>query len=118
MLSYELIESSGKKVGLVHVTGELTAATVDEFRRHLAIWMGDGVHNYVFNLAKVDFIDSSGLGALISILTCLRKLNGDLRLAAMQAGPRKIFQLTKADVHFHIYDSYSEALEESSPVDK
>lgn len=112
MMSYELIEKSGVKVGLVHIQGELTAVTADEFRSHIAIWMGDGVHNYVFNLAQVDFIDSSGLGALISILTSLRKLKGELRLAAMQEGPRKIFEITKADIHFHIYDSYPEALEE------
>lgn len=111
MMTVEVIKKGDLKVGLVHIHSELTSATVDEFRYQIAICMGKGVRHYVINLALVDFIDSSGLGALISILARLRELNGDIKLSDMQPGPKKIFQITRADNYFCIYESHSEAIE-------
>jgi anti-sigma B factor antagonist len=64
----------------------------------------------VFDLSRLRFTDSSGLGALIS---CLRKVNangGDLKLCAMSDQVRALFELVRMHKVFDIYATREEAV--------
>lgn len=64
----------------------------------------------VLDLTGVKFIDSSGLGALIS---CLRQLNGrkgDFRLCGMAKPVRALFELMRMHRVFNIHDSRADAV--------
>lgn len=87
----------------------LDASNVREFREAVQSLIQDRTR-VVLDLEGVKFVDSSGLGALIS---CLRQLNGrdgDLRLCAMSATVRALFELMRMHRVFNIQDTRAEAV--------
>ena len=88
--------------------GRLDAATAPQLRERLGA-MGGQDRQMVIDLGQVEFIDSSGLGALVAHVRALRKLDGDLKLAALNDKVRRVFELTRAFRLFDIFDSSSAA---------
>lgn len=101
-----------KGVGIIEVSHALTAATVDSFREQLSRWQlaEPEVLNYVIDLARVDFMDSAGLGALIAVLKRVTERGGDMKVASLQKKPRMVFEITRAYKVFEIHDTVEEAL--------
>lgn len=64
----------------------------------------------VVNLTQVNFIDSTGLSALVQGMKRCRERQGDLRLCGLQATVRIIFELTRLDKAFEIFAQEDEAL--------
>ena len=62
----------------------------------------------VLDLALVDFIDSTGLGTIISGLRTAREHQGELMLCRVQAQAMRVFELTAMDRVVPIYDSLDE----------
>lgn len=90
-------------------TGSLDAGNVREFRDAVQGLMEDKTR-VVLDLADVQFVDSSGLGALIA---CLRQVNGrkgDFRLCAMSKTVRALFELMRMHRVFTIHESRDEAV--------
>ncbi|MBW4641071.1 MAG: STAS domain-containing protein [Gloeocapsa sp. UFS-A4-WI-NPMV-4B04] len=65
---------------------------------------------WVFDLAQVDFMDSSGLVALITGLKVARESSCRLVLCNVQAPVRLVFELTQLDSVFEIFESYDAVL--------
>jgi len=65
---------------------------------------------WVFDLAQVDFMDSSGLVALVTGLKAARKSGCRLVLCNVQAPVRLVFELTQLDSVFEIFESYDAVL--------
>jgi anti-sigma B factor antagonist len=87
---------------------ELDASNAAEFK-HEAAPLLEGTTKLVFDLSRLRFVDSSGLGAFIS---CLRKLNakgGDLKLCGMSKQVRAVFELVRMHRIFDIYGTKEEA---------
>ncbi|MBR9765556.1 MAG: STAS domain-containing protein [Rhodobacteraceae bacterium] len=63
----------------------------------------------ILDLGKVDFIDSSGLGAIVAAMKQLEK-GQKLELAALNANVDKVFRLTRMDTVFAIHDSLGSAV--------
>lgn len=98
--------------GLVRINGPLTSATVEEFRRVFWAWMPQsGCRHVVLDLAAMDLLDSTGLGALVGALKLVAEKGGDIRVAALQKRPRLVFEITRSHRVFEIYDTVAEALE-------
>lgn len=74
-----------------------------------------GKTNIVIDLSQTDFMDSSGIGALISGLTSMRKAGGDVRLANMEKRIQGLFVMTRLlGPVFENYESVDEAVESFS----
>ncbi len=58
----------------------------------------------VMDLSSLEFLDSSGLGAIISLLRRVKKNDGDMKLVCPADKIRRVFELTRADRMFDIYD--------------
>jgi anti-sigma B factor antagonist len=69
-----------------------------------------GKNRLVVDLGAVDFIDSSGLGALIGGLKAARQQGGDLRIAAAGDQVRAVLKLTNLDRILSPYQTVEEAL--------
>ena len=67
-------------------------------------------HDVVLQLERVDYVDSSGLGALVRQVSTARTNGGDLRLCTLQRPVRRILELTKLLALFEVYDSEAEAI--------
>ena len=96
---------------VIELNGRLDLLSAAAVRRDLAKAVSEGHHRLVVDLAGVDFIDSTGLGSLISGLKAARLVGGDLRLAAPGAQVRTILQLTTLDRVLKPYKSIEDALE-------
>jgi len=70
----------------------------------------EGKHNVVADLSEAKFMSSSGLGMLISGLTTLRNVGGDLRLAGVPSKIQSLIKLTKLNTVFKEYDDVDEAV--------
>jgi anti-sigma B factor antagonist len=80
--------------------GEETESLRDTIRKLIA----DGKKKIVLNLAQVDFIDSSGVGELVSGFTAVRNAGGDLKLLNLSKKVHDILNVTKLYTVFDIKD--------------
>ncbi len=77
--------------------GRLTAPTVPPLRKAIDELVSSGTSRVVVDLSATDFIDSSGLGALIGGLKAARLVEGDLRIAGVTEPVRRVLKLTNLD---------------------
>jgi anti-sigma B factor antagonist len=97
-------------VVILDINGEIDLYNAPEIKEVINGLIADNKSNVVINLEKVSYIDSSGIGALISSLSNLKKYQGGLKIINVFASVRKVFELTKLTSFFEIYDSEDEAL--------
>ena len=75
--------------------------------------VGDSLAKYgdiVLQLDQIEFIDSSGLGALVRLLQSARAKRGDLKLTRVPPNIRKTLEMTHLLSQFEVYDSVEEAI--------
>lgn len=83
---------------------------VTDFKEELKGLIDDGKTNVVADLSKVSFMNSSGLGAMISALTTLRNAGGDLKLCGASDRIESLLVVTKLITVFDHYKSLDEAV--------
>ncbi len=88
----------------------LDAHNADELKQELGRLFEAGRTNVVVDLKEVRFIDSSGLGALVSGFKNASARQADLKLSGMQSQVRSMFELTRLHRVFDIYTTMDEAL--------
>jgi anti-sigma B factor antagonist len=101
-----------KKAGVLIVRPlekRIDAATATDFKQKMTAWIDGGNRRIVLNLSKVDFIDSSGLGAVISALKKIGD-NGNIVICSVKDTVMSLFRLTRMDRVFEIFPSEEEAL--------
>jgi anti-anti-sigma factor len=79
----------------------------------LHAYVGDFIVKYgdvVLQLDQVEFIDSSGLGALVRLMQAARAKGEDLKLSGVPPKIRKALEMTNLLSHFETYDSVEEAI--------
>jgi anti-sigma B factor antagonist len=86
--------------------GEGSVALRSAVRRLLE----EGKHKILLNLAKVGYIDSSGIGELVSSYTTINKDGGQLKLLSLTEKLRDLLTITKLLTVFDVYDTEAEAL--------
>ncbi|UCD30027.1 MAG: STAS domain-containing protein [Planctomycetota bacterium] len=64
----------------------------------------------IINLGEVDYMDSSGVGALVEVFRRVNAYGGKLSLCCMNERVHSIFEITKLDQFFKIYATEEEAL--------
>jgi len=63
----------------------------------------------VLDLTTLDYVDSSGIGMLVSCLTKVRKAGGDLKVAGANPRIRRIFAMTGVETMMPIFDTVAAA---------
>jgi len=82
---------------VVAVEGRLTATGAPRLRQSVDDAVAAGRARVVIDMGAVEFIDSSGIGALIGGLKSTRLADGDLRIAAVPETVRRVLKLTNLD---------------------
>ena len=98
------------EIVILDITGEIDLYNAPEIKDIINKLIEEQKYNVIINLEKVSYIDSSGIGALISSLSNLKKYQGGLKIINVYASVRKVFELTKLTSFFEIYDSEDDAL--------
>jgi anti-sigma B factor antagonist len=93
--------------------GRIDLLVAGEFRAALLQLIGAGQRRLVIDLADVQFVDSSGLGALVSALKALKlvKGGGDIRLANVQPPVVALLEIIRLDRVFSSHPSVEQAVE-------
>lgn len=102
---------------ILDLNGKLTGGPdADTFREVFKSIIDQGKKNIVVNLEKVSWINSTGLGILISGYTSVRRAGGDL--VVMHASDRieSILYVTKLNLLFKSYESEEDAVRSFSPA--
>lgn len=98
------------EVLVVHVEGQLIVGNRQELKQLIQDALDKGERKFLLDFEKAAYIDSSGLGALVSISKKVRETGGDLRLSGLNEDLRSLFELTKLDTLFSITDGLKQAL--------
>jgi len=106
----ELIHEHRDRATVVRLKGMLDASTAKAFKENLTALIQERRLNLVLDLGGVGFIDSSGLGSIISVLRQTHQEGGDVKLAAPQERIRAIFELTRLDKVFDICEDTETAI--------
>jgi anti-sigma B factor antagonist len=102
--------SSDAGIRVIAVDGQLIVGNRQELKDMVEQSLDGGDRKFIIDFATTGYIDSSGLGALVSISKKIREQGGELRLAELNEDLRSLFELTKLDTLFAIADSRGEAL--------
>ena len=94
------------------VDGQLIVGNRHELKRMVLAALDDGARRFIIDFARTGYIDSSGLGVLISLSKEVGAVGGDLRLASLNEDLQTLFELTKLDAFFQISDDLGQALQE------
>lgn len=94
-------------IGIEERDANLSVA--DEFKVQILEKIAAGKHKFVFSFKKVTYVDSSFLGALVSILKSLLPVGGKVVLIDVNSNIQSLFEITRLDKVFVIENSLEHA---------
>jgi anti-sigma B factor antagonist len=97
-------------ITVLNVEGQLIVGNRQELKQKVLEELEDGERKFLIDFDRTGYIDSSGLGVLVSLSKKIREQGGELRLANLNDDLRTLFELTKLDTLFQISSSRDEAL--------
>src|ERR671935_3256777 len=97
-------------VSVMQVEGQLIVGNRQELKGLVQSALDRGERRLLIDFSRTGYIDSSGLGALVSISKRVREMGGELRLAGLNDDLRSLFELTKLDTLFTITETPEQAL--------
>jgi anti-sigma B factor antagonist len=107
-MSFDVKKQNG--VTIIDVEGQLIVGNRQELKQKVLEELDGGGRKFLIDFSGTGYIDSSGLGVLVSLSKKIREQGGELRLANLNEDLRTLFELTKLDTLFHIAASRPEAL--------
>ncbi len=99
------------EVTVVDVAGQLIVGNRQQLKKKVLDELKGGARRILVDFTDTAYIDSSGLGILVSLSKKIREAGGELRLSSLNEDLRTLFELTKLDTLFRIADSRQEGLE-------
>lgn len=107
-----VVERTDDGIGVVRPVGRLTMVTSRQLTEAIGGLLDSGASRIAVDLSGTEFMDSSGLGALIAGLKSARQSGGDLRIAAPHEQVLTILRLTNLDKVLRPRDSVGSAFDE------
>lgn len=101
---------AGAYCALVRVAGEVDVYSVPQLRECVTQLLAVGIRHIIADLREVDFLDSTGLGALVGSLKRLREQDGSLDLVTAPGRISQLFRITGLDRIFALHGSVSAAI--------
>jgi len=89
---------------IVGVPVQLVVSNRQELKQHVLDALAHGGRRFLIDFRQTAYVDSAGLGALVSASTNVRQRAGELRLANLNDDLRTLFQLTRLDTLLRIDD--------------
>lgn len=99
-----------QRVTVVTVSGRVDSASASDLEAELKKQMDEGKVSLVLDLSGVDFLSSSGLRVLVTVLKSVRKSGGDLRLAQPSQRATDAIDLAGLDVLFQSFPDREAAI--------
>ena len=94
---------------IIKIVGRLDISNTAQFKSEVSESIEDA-KIVILELSELEFMDSTGLGSIISILKIISKNGGNIFVANLQEKPRILFEITRANRIFDIYNSLEDAI--------
>jgi anti-sigma B factor antagonist len=107
MLEHSRAEHSG--ITVLSLKGSLNALTAPEVKRDIDALVTERRLMVAVDLSELDLVDSSGVGAIVSLFKRLRMIGGDVKIAGLQGQPKEVFRILRLEKAFDIVPSVQEA---------
>lgn len=115
-MGLEIREGEREGVTVLRLRGRITAGPESALlREKVAGANAAGRRNLVLDLAEVDYIDSTGLGALVMCATSLRKAGGGVKLLNLNKRNLELLVLTKLATVFDLFTDEQDAVNSFFP---
>lgn len=98
-------------IAILHCEGVLDADTVALFRKRGNELLEGGTIKFILDVSSLSFIDSMGLGAMISLLRRAREKKGDVKVCGINREIKEIFEITRLHRLFEIFKNVEEAIQ-------
>ncbi|MCC5633116.1 STAS domain-containing protein [Nostoc sphaeroides] len=95
-------------VTVLELSGIIDGIRGNELRREISGNLANGADILLLDMKEVNFIDSSGLGALVSAMQMVRNANSKLFVCSISDQVRMLFELTKMDRVFQTFADQDE----------
>ena len=106
----EIAKKEEGTVAVLSLKGRLDLASGSQLKEEIRKLFERNLTSIHLNLAEVEFINSSGLGSLVSIMKEVRLVKGRLTLSNLASYVQEIFDITQLSHIFEIFQSEEEAL--------
>lgn len=107
--AYAALAADSKRVQILQLPVRLQAANAMDVRSQISRAVDEGAKTIIVDASRTEFIDSSGLAALVSGHKTMNGLSGSFVLAGVQGGAKEIFDLTRLDQVFTMVTTLDEA---------
>lgn len=95
---------------VVPIATQLDGANRHAFKRSILEDLDVGSNKFVFEFSRCGYLDSSGLGVLVSLARSIRLAGGQLVLCGLNSDLTTLFELTRIDTLFEVKRSLDDAL--------
>lgn len=106
----EMIERENNSIQIIDIIGEVDLYNTKEIKDMIDDKIKQGKYQIILNLLKVPFMDSSGIGTLVTGMYRLKKYQGSLKIVNIVGSVAKVFKMTGMDTHLEIFYSEEEAV--------
>ena len=111
MAELNLTERQAGDITILDMDGKVTIGEGSvALRTTIRRLLGEGKKKILLNLGRVGYVDSSGIGELVSSFTAVNKENGSLKLLNLTQKIQDLLAITKLLTVFDVFDEESEAL--------
>jgi anti-sigma B factor antagonist len=105
------IESQVKnQVHVLKFQGTLNAQNVEEVKSHIEQILQGDCRIALLDLESLEEIDSSGIGAIVSLLKRMRTQKRDVRIFRLRGTVKKLFELLRIDKSMEVFEDLDKAL--------
>jgi anti-sigma B factor antagonist len=110
-MSLEIHQVEREGITVLQMKGRITMGKeATALREKVAELAAGAARNLVFNLAGVDYIDSTGLGALVMCATSMRKAGGNVKLVNLNKRNIELLVMTRLATSFEIFTDEGDAV--------
>ena len=87
---------------IIDIIGEMDLYNAHRLKDVVKKMIQKNIRNYIINMERVEYIDSSGIGALIHTHSEIKKRNMILFIVNVRGSVKRVIELTKLNGYFHI----------------
>jgi len=95
---------------VAHTPDELNEDSLEGFTAALQPQINTGHVNVVLQMDRTELYDSAGLTALVDLQDEVREVGGNLKISGLADPGRKIFEVTRLDERFDVFESIIDAV--------
>ena len=107
---FKIKKSTNDGIVVLSLEGQLDALTAGKIKPVIDALMDQGTTQVIYDLARLEQIDSSGVGALVSTFKRTRAEGGDTKMACIIGQPREVFKVLGLYRYIDILDSVDTAV--------